>query len=473
MEFTDGKPQRLIKIKEEESCTDFNTEINDTAYTEIKTEYSKCHYVVKRELEIDSTSDKIKPVLLQNIKKEEIVFEDGHYITSELTDSSSNNYTSQLQTVVEQFEINQPNHASHEIKTEIPFYFTDSMNLKNETNHDTSHSSTTELNAQNNQLDVSNRIKTETPSDFTGSMDLRNYFLKQSSLEGYKHETENSNHAELITHDIFERNDTVVDSNSREAFTTAHKTHFETTSGYRDAVFSHNINDLSEILESPVVKTANGGNKVPYQCHSYGAPSKRYRCEMCGMKSIYKHSILDHIRDVHLKLNKKHLICTLCDKSFSRKCDLNTHNKSVHQKVKYTCTECDTQFSRNSALDSHIQSIHKQVKNTCTQCDKQFSAKSDLKRHIQSIHEQVKYICTECDKQFSLKSHLKQHIQSIHEQVKYTCTVCDKQFSEKGSLKRHIQSIHVQRKYACTECDKQFSQKSHLKRHIQSLHEQR
>ena len=32
MNFTDVKPQRLIKIEEEQSCTDVNTEMNNTAF---------------------------------------------------------------------------------------------------------------------------------------------------------------------------------------------------------------------------------------------------------------------------------------------------------------------------------------------------------------------------------------------------------------------------------------------------------
>ena len=235
MELTDFKPQMLINIKEEKYCTDVNTVMTNAASMGIKQEYSKYDYVVKRELEIECTSDEIKPVLQQNIKKEEMAFGDGHCVTSEFKKSPCNNYTSQLQTVVEQFEINQPD---HEIKTEIPFYFTDSMNLKNEIDDDeTSHSITTEVNAQNNRLDISNKIKTDTPSD---GIDLRNVVFKQSPREGhqFKYETENSNH-ELNTRDTFERIDTVLDSNSRDAFTTTtNKTDLETAIVRQDAVFS-------------------------------------------------------------------------------------------------------------------------------------------------------------------------------------------------------------------------------------------
>ena len=49
MEFTDIEPQRLIKIKEEEPCTDVNTEVNDTACMDIKTEYSNCNCDIKTE----------------------------------------------------------------------------------------------------------------------------------------------------------------------------------------------------------------------------------------------------------------------------------------------------------------------------------------------------------------------------------------------------------------------------------------
>ena len=382
MDFTDVKPQMLIKIKEEESCTDCNTEMDNTAYTEIKTEYSHCDCVIKRELEKSSTLDKIEPVIEHNFQKEEKAFKDGCYLTSEVANCACNNYTAQLQTVVEQFELKQPSHISHEIKTEIPFYFTDSMNLKKEIDHETSHSRPTEVNAHNNQLDVSKTIKTET---------LNEYYFKQTSLEGHqiKHERNNSQHTQLNTSNKYERIDIESDTNSMQVLTTSN-TDLETTSVCQDAVFSHNVNDLSESSESP--ETTNARIlEILDQCHSYGVQS----------------------------------------------------NMSVNGQRKYTCPECDKQFSKRCNLKQHIQSIHEKVKYTCPECGKQFSGKVHLKRHIQSIHEQVKYTCTECDKQFSQKSHLKIHIQSIHEQMKHTCTECGKQFSRKSVLKQHIQSVHA------------------------------
>ena len=79
--------------------------------------------------------------------------------------------------------------------------------------------------------------KSSTPSD---GIDLRNVVFKQSPREGhqFKYETENSNH-ELNTRDTFERIDTVLDSNSRDAFTTTtNKTDLETAIVRQDAVFS-------------------------------------------------------------------------------------------------------------------------------------------------------------------------------------------------------------------------------------------
>ena len=76
-----------------------NTEGNITASLEIKTEHS-CDDVIKIEPEI-------KLEVQQNIKTEETTFKYGTNLTSETASSSCNNYISQLQTVVEQFENNQ------------------------------------------------------------------------------------------------------------------------------------------------------------------------------------------------------------------------------------------------------------------------------------------------------------------------------------------------------------------------------
>ena len=92
---------------------------------EIKTEYF-CNGVIKEEPEMNNATHEIKLEVQHNIKKEEKSFKYVTNLTSETASSSCNDYTSQLQTVVEQFENSQPD-VSNKIKPEVPFYFTDSI----------------------------------------------------------------------------------------------------------------------------------------------------------------------------------------------------------------------------------------------------------------------------------------------------------------------------------------------------------
>ncbi|KAM3173300.1 hypothetical protein ACTXT7_012775 [Hymenolepis weldensis] len=81
--------------------------------------------------------------------------------------------------------------------------------------------------------------------------------------------------------------------------------------------------------------------------------------------------------------------CELCNKNFTKSCNLNSHVKAVHKGVRaFQCSECQKSFSRNSDLQKHIDAVHKGLRPyECTTCQKRFSQKSSLKRHREAVHE--------------------------------------------------------------------------------------
>ena len=68
-----------------------------------------------------------------------------------------------------------------------------------------------------------------------------------------------------------------------------------------------------------------------------------------------------HTNDFLLETNP--IKCTMCEKSFSTKRDLNGHFLAIHDmKNAPNCTMCKKSFSRKEHLKRHLANIHKGAK---------------------------------------------------------------------------------------------------------------
>ena len=305
MEFTGVKPQRPTTTEDEEFCTNGNAEMNTTAYAKLKTYYSYIDRVIKRELERNSTSDIIELAIERDFMKEESKFGDECYMTPEVVTSSSNNYTAKLQAVAAQFEINQPNHTSHEIKTEIPYYFTDSMKVKNEIDHETSQGGTTEVNANNIELDA-------------------------NSMQ-------------------------VVATTNTDSVTTS----------VWGSTISNTTASSDSVLRSLLEQAGSSAIRIPYDVYKMSNKFRRSNdaqpsayegdttCLTCHKQFATKGSLKRHVKNVHDR--RKDFLCSLCGHTFSEKHHLNQHVVYLHERRKaVACPICDRKFTVKSNCKRHI-----------------------------------------------------------------------------------------------------------------------
>ena len=134
--------------------------------------------------------------------------------------------------------------------------------------------------------------------------------------------------------------------------------------------------------------------------------------------------------------------CTYCQKSFTRRSNLNRHIESVHHKRTHPCTQCTKVFKYAGSLKQHVRTAHEHHSHDCEQCGQKFISLRDLKVHVSAKHLGDVYPCQDCDKTFTRPRNLKEHRSSIHAGKTHTCPLCDKNYTYRRSLKLHCTRTH-------------------------------
>ncbi|XP_015108483.1 zinc finger protein 573 [Diachasma alloeum] len=167
--------------------------------------------------------------------------------------------------------------------------------------------------------------------------------------------------------------------------------------------------------------------------------------------------------------------CSICDKTFSQKSKLKTHELSHTGQRPFKCRDCHKAYASKSKLNAHVRLHTRTDLHDCKICDKIFSYPSYLKEHMK-IHnvgnkkevtvKAKKFECSICCKQFRMKKNLKAHLKLHSGEGLFHCEICSKIFSQKYNLKTHMKTHKGVKLHKCEYCSKSFAEKGNYTEHL-------
>ncbi|XP_062138838.1 zinc finger protein 98-like [Drosophila sulfurigaster albostrigata] len=171
--------------------------------------------------------------------------------------------------------------------------------------------------------------------------------------------------------------------------------------------------------------------------------------------------------------------CSYCGRIFQRRHLLDTH-LNIHTGSKpHQCHKCGKQFRAITTLTRHLRTHEKrQEHQQCKHCDKQFTHRSALVSH-EMRHTQVRrWACSICDKSFYTRNQMDTHQRKLHAKLAeetadnasghlpFSCELCGNSYRSASMLSTHKLKKHYRlAKYACEQCDRKFVDAERLQQH--------
>lgn len=137
---------------------------------------------------------------------------------------------------------------------------------------------------------------------------------------------------------------------------------------------------------------------------------------------------------------------------------------------RWTCLQCNRSYSRKHDLERHVDIAHTVTEDKpfrCEQCKFVFDSEDNLRTH-ENEHkkEETKLKCEICDKGFKSQNTWKRHIRAHFDPLPFACEVCKRRFGREHDMHRHTLRMHSgERQYQCDLCPSKFAWFSDLTIH--------
>ena len=199
-------------------------------------------------------------------------------------------------------------------------------------------------------------------------------------------------------------------------------------------------------------------------------------CKLCGKKCSSDSNKNTHMILVHTEEDMKKFKCTLCNKAFLRKCDLNSHLRGcgktkLEASGPLKCKLCCRSFKRQDTLDVH-ERTHGEKAFKCRFCNYCSDRKESVNSHERTHTGEKPFDCHICSNKFSSSKARDIHILSHTGEMPFSCIICEKKFRQRPNLNTHMKSAHpasTPALFSCNICEKTFSTKQSLGTH-KSVH---
>lgn len=169
-----------------------------------------------------------------------------------------------------------------------------------------------------------------------------------------------------------------------------------------------------------------------------------------NMKQKQESQVL--FRRKYNQYQRKKYPCDICDKKFTRFCDLFNHDKVDHESVPKNCmcNVCGKLFVSENRIQIHKGRYHSEKPFTCDVCDKKFLTKRTLQKHM-IIHNKC-YTCPYCGLCTSSNSSLIEHIRVHTREKPYTCDECGNSYISQQGLNSHKKTHSSEKLFMCDIC---------------------
>lgn len=143
---------------------------------------------------------------------------------------------------------------------------------------------------------------------------------------------------------------------------------------------------------------------------------------------------------------------------------------STNKKERWTCSQCNRSYSRKHDLERHVDIAHTMTEDKpfrCEQCKYVFDSEENLRAHEnEHVREETKFKCEICEKGFKSQNTWKRHMRAHFDPSPFACEVCKRRFGREHDMHRHTLRMHSgERQYQCDLCPSKFAWFSDLTIH--------